>query len=73
MNELIISREALPGHILDRIHSNRIMIQENENSITLTPVEEKSTAFSSLVGMLSGRGISTEAYTRQKQRDKELE
>jgi hypothetical protein len=73
MNETIINREALPEHILARIHSSRVLIQEHDDSITLTPVAEKNTAFSSLVGMLAGKGVSTEAYFRQKQLDKELE
>jgi hypothetical protein len=73
MSGLIISREDLYTHLLSRISSNEIMVQEDGNAITLTPVRDKRTAFSELVGMLAGSGVSTEAYCRQKQLDKELE
>ena len=73
MNGLIVNREDLFDHLLSRISSNEIMVQEDGDAITLTPVRDKRTTFSDLVGMLAGSGVSTEEYYRQKQLDKELE
>jgi hypothetical protein len=73
MNGLILNREDRHAHLLSCIHSNEIMVQEDGDAITLTPVRDKRAVFSDLVGMLTGSGVSTEGYCRQKQLDKELE
>ncbi|MDR1922601.1 MAG: hypothetical protein LBS31_12805 [Candidatus Adiutrix sp.] len=73
MSELIVSRHTLPEHLLSRIHSDQIMVREDNGTITLTPVHEKPEGICSLLGMLVDSGMSTEAYCRQKQLDKELE
>jgi hypothetical protein len=73
MNELIVSREDLSAYLLSRIGSNEIMVQEDGNAVTLIPLRDNPTAFSDLVGIPAGSGVSTEEYCRQKQLDKELE
>ena len=72
MNEQIVNREALPEHLLTRIQSSQIAVREDNGSFILTPLKPK-TGRSRLFGMLAGSGLSTEAYGRQKQLDKELE
>jgi hypothetical protein len=47
--------------------------EEGNDEIILTPVYDNASEFYSLKGMLVGSGVSTEAYCRQKQLDKDLE
>jgi len=71
MNEQVVNREALPEHLLARIQSSQIVVQEDNGSFVLTPLKPKTGRPSRLFGMLAGSGLSTEAYGRQKQLDKE--
>jgi len=73
MNEQIINREALPEHLLTRIQSSKIVVREDNGSFVLTPLKPETGRPNRLFGMLAGSGISTEAYWRQKQIDKDLE
>jgi len=74
MNERIVNREALPEHLLARIQSSQVVVREDNGSFVLTPLKpETGRRPSRLFGMLAGSGLSTEAYGRQKQLDKELE
>jgi len=73
MNEQIVNREALPEHLLARIQSSQIVVREDNGSFVLTPLKPKTSRPHRIFGMLAGSGLSTEAYGRQKQLDKELE
>jgi hypothetical protein len=73
MAGFIVDREMLLEHLLARIHSNQVMVLENGEEITLTPVKGNPAEFANLRGMFAGLGMSTEAYCQQKQLDKELE
>jgi len=73
MNEKIVNREALSEHLLARIQSSQVMVREDNGSFVLTPLKAKTDHHSQLFGMLADNGISSEAYMRQKQLDKELE
>ncbi|GHU05813.1 hypothetical protein FACS1894158_09940 [Betaproteobacteria bacterium] len=73
MTELIVTRETLTDQLLTRIHSSRVLLREDGDTITLTPMFEKQRQPSKLFGMLAGSSLSTKEYSRQKQADKALE
>jgi hypothetical protein len=59
MSKLLINLHALPEHLLSRIHSGRVMVREDNGTITVTPVHENSSEFAGLRGMFAGSGMST--------------
>jgi hypothetical protein len=73
MTEMIVTRDALTDQLLTRIHGSRVLLREDGDAITLTPLPEKQPQPGRLFGMLAGSGLSTQEYSRQKQVDKALE
>lgn len=71
MEDIIISVNELPNHLLKRMDCEEVKIHEVNGVITLIPLCKKNAT--RLFGMLANSGLSTEAYNRQKQLDKELE
>ena len=72
MSETIVSVSALQETVLRFFPDGQVKVREADGIVTLMPVK-KDFPGSRLFGMFSDGRLSTEAYHRQKQLDKELE
>jgi virulence-associated protein VagC len=73
MQETIFSRDALPAHLFTIIHTDKVRVRKDGEVITLTPVNEPYDCTARVFGMYADGKTSTDAYSRQKQCDKEFE
>jgi len=69
-----IETKVLPEALIRLIHTDRVMIREDNGEVRLIPVNESEDTISRLCGSLASYPeISVEAYLTRKQNEKELE
>ena len=73
MAGMVLDIQAIPDVIFSKISTKKVKVNEDNGTITLTPLYDKKPNFDHLIGMFSDGKISINDFLKEKQYEKELE
>jgi hypothetical protein len=73
MQEKVISLDALQAHLFAIIHTNKVKVLEDGDTIMLIPVKEPRDCTKGVFGMFKSDGHAVDRFMAGKQAEKDLE